>query len=89
MKKLLMFALVSLVVIGAIAGPAVAFGKEQPAPQSAVAQKAMFQDDMRKLWEDHIIWTRQVIVSLFADLPDLNFALNRLLQNQTDIGKMM
>lgn len=86
MKKFLMVVLVALVVIGSVAGPAVAFGKEQPAPQSAVAQKAAFQDDMRKLWEDHIIWTRQVIVSLFAGLPDLNFALDRLLQNQADIG---
>ena len=41
---------------------------------------------MRKLWEDHVIWTRQVIVSLFADLPDTSFAVDRLLQNQVDIG---
>ena len=45
-----------------------------------------FQAAMRKLWEDHIIWTRQVIVSAVAGLPDLNFAIDRLMQNQTDIG---
>src|SRR5687768_4254294 len=45
-----------------------------------------FQDAMRKLWEDHIIWTRVFIISAAADLPDKEAATNRLLQNQVDIG---
>jgi hypothetical protein len=48
-----------------------------------------FHDAMRKLWEDHILWTRQFIVSkatLAEDLPDIGPTVNRLLQNQTDIG---
>lgn len=44
------------------------------------------RNDMRELWEDHITWTRQVIVSFAADLPDLEPALQRLLRNQTEIG---
>jgi hypothetical protein len=43
-------------------------------------------DAMRKLWEDHIIWTRQFIVSFLAGLPDLDLATQRLLRNQTDLG---
>ena len=45
-----------------------------------------FHDAMRKLWEDHITWTRMVIVSTFADLPDQGPTVQRLLQNQEEIG---
>ena len=41
---------------------------------------------MRKLWEDHVTWTRMVIVSVAHDLPDLDVAVARLLRNQADIG---
>ena len=48
--------------------------------------RAAFQDGMRKLWEDHVMWTRQYIVSAVAGLPDVQPAAQRLLQNQADIG---
>ena len=41
---------------------------------------------MRKLWEDHVTWTRLCIVSAVAGLPDADAAAGRLLQNQADIG---
>jgi hypothetical protein len=44
---------------------------------------------MRKLWEDHITWTRLFIVSAEANLPDKAATTARLLQNQTDIGNAM
>jgi hypothetical protein len=44
------------------------------------------RSDMRKLWEDHIIWTRNVIFNIIDDLPGTTEAVNRLLQNQVDIG---
>jgi len=50
------------------------------------ADRSAFHDAMRGLWEDHIVWTRMVIVSAVADLPDLPTAIDRLLRNQDDIG---
>lgn len=43
-------------------------------------------DTMRKLWEDHVTWTRLYIVSAIGDLPDKELTAKRLLQNQVDIG---
>jgi hypothetical protein len=45
-----------------------------------------FDADMRKLWEDHVTWTRLYIVSAVAGLPDKDATAQRLLQNQTDLG---
>lgn len=49
-------------------------------------KETALHDAMRKLWEDHIIWTRVFIISAAADLPDKAAATDRLLQNQVDIG---
>jgi hypothetical protein len=77
------------------AGSATARASEQasaaPVPTSASA--LAFHDAMRKLWEDHITYTRNVIISFELDdphpkvvLPDLDTVVGRLLQNQVDIG---
>jgi len=41
---------------------------------------------MRKLWEDHIVYTRNYIISALADLEDVDAIAGRLLKNQDDIG---
>lgn len=41
---------------------------------------------MRKLWEDHITYTRNYIISALADLPDADAVATRLLANQDEIG---
>jgi hypothetical protein len=48
--------------------------------------RAKFHDAMRQLWEDHIVWTRMAIIGIVDDRPDQSFAVERLLQNQDDIG---
>lgn len=47
------------------------------------------KSDMQKAWIDHTIWTRSYIVSALSNLEDQKDVLNRLLQNQQAIGKII
>jgi hypothetical protein len=49
-------------------------------------EELALRNDMRRLWEDHIVWTRLAIISLTTDAPDTEATVGRLLQNQADIG---
>jgi hypothetical protein len=87
--------LVLVTAAGALAAVALIFAAAHTAradsltatAQPAVTPKALaFRQGMNKLWEDHITWTRMVIVDFAANLPDLKTAEARLLRNQADIG---
>jgi hypothetical protein len=62
-------------------------------PEHAGAQPAAsrrgelaLKTDMRKLWSDHVLWTRQYIVDAAAGSPSADATSRRLLKNQEDIG---
>jgi hypothetical protein len=86
-KKLVRVTIVSLLLLTSVLS--VVYPARTAEAKAKVDPQA-FHDAMRKLWEDHITWTRMVIVGFLADpnstLPDLNASVDRLLQNQTDIG---
>ncbi len=44
------------------------------------------KQDLRKLWTDHVVWTRDYIIAAVGDQPDAQAAANRLMKNQEDIG---
>ena len=48
--------------------------------------QAAFQDDMRKLWEDHVTWTRLAIVTFVDGSASFDATAARLMRNQDDIG---
>jgi hypothetical protein len=77
-------------IVPLLAAAALAVAAGQPssaaAPHRLSARQLAFHDGMRKLWEDHITWTRLAIVSFAGGLPDLQATEARLLANQTDIG---
>jgi hypothetical protein len=66
-------------------GAAGAQGHPIGAPLDATPAEGL-RAAMRRLWEDHIVWTRMFIVSSVAGLPDAGPAAERLLRNQTEIG---
>jgi hypothetical protein len=77
----------------ALAGGYPALGQGHSEDHAAAAkqgrisqQRLALHDEMRRLWEDHITWTRLFIVSATADLPDAPATTKRLLRNQKDIG---
>ncbi len=82
--------LAAALVLGSAPRAAVAARAVHAAPASATRApldpRADLKDAMRKLWEDHVTWTRLYIVSAVAGLPDADATAGRLLKNQVDIG---
>jgi hypothetical protein len=70
------------ILIGILSCLAVSLGAYAASP----AKQADLRRDMRKLWEDHITWTRLYIVEAVSDLPGKDATAQRLLKNQEDIG---
>jgi len=62
-----------------------AFAHHAPTHKS-MTKAEQLRSNMHKLWEDHITWTRNVILNIMDDLPGTEQAVQRLLQNQDDIG---
>jgi hypothetical protein len=56
---------------------------------SYATTKSEFRDAMRRLWSDHVAYTRLFIVDAVAGTPDKDAHTQRLLQNQADIGNAM
>ena len=84
-------ALALIPALALVASLAVGLGTapSQADAHGASPNKAAFHDAMRKLWEDHITWTRMFIVSAGSEagnLADIGPTVDRLLANQTDIG---
>jgi len=61
-----------------------AYGHHDDLTTDSPAIKARME--MRRLWEDHIVYTRNYVISATSNLPDAQPVLDRLLKNQDDIG---
>jgi hypothetical protein len=70
----------------AFAAPSGPHGQAMKPSAHAGPAAAALREGMRKLWSDHVIWTRDYIVAATAGSPDQQAAANRLLKNQDDIG---
>ena len=79
-----------LVLVGALAVPAgaaaVAAGATRAPAWAAPISERSLREAMRKLWTDHVVWTREYVVAAVAGTPDAGAAAKRLMKNQEDIG---
>jgi hypothetical protein len=78
-------AVCSLVTVGSAQTKDAGKSKSMSMPSHDDAA-ATLKQDMRKLWTDHVVWTRDYIVAAVGDQPDAQAAAGRLMKNQDDIG---
>jgi hypothetical protein len=52
----------------------------------ATASQMALREAMRKLWSDHVFWTREYVIAAIDGTSDAQAAAARLLRNQDDIG---
>ena len=84
MKRLIVASVVvGTLLIASVGGAAPA---DHSHPSTALSAAATLHQNMRALWSDHVIWTRDYIVAAVADQPDQQAAAARLMKNQEDIG---
>lgn len=88
MKKLLKNLLFPLFLFSLILAPVKVQALENKEYKDIPYNKATCDLRMaeRKLWIDHVLWTRSDIVSALASLEDSSAVSERLLKNQDDIG---
>lgn len=89
MKRISLVLLLCAVVFAAasiVSLTGVAEGKTKTAMMVCSKSAIDLRMDMRMLWEEHITWTRNYIISAIADLEDTGKVAERLLKNQDDIG---
>lgn len=46
-------------------------------------------NELRMLWEQHIMWTRSFFISTISDLGDLDAVTKRLLRNPDDFARLL
>lgn len=83
MKTLGTISLVAIAALVAAVSPAAAQDHQARGSRQSAA---MLHQDMRKLWTDHVVWTRDYIIAAVGEQPDATAAANRLMKNQDDIG---
>jgi len=87
MSRVVTAGLFAAAMIGGIGTtPALASPTGSPITHRSPTTSPVFHDAMRKLWTDHVTWTRLYIISAVGGQPASTADLDRLMQNQTDIG---
>jgi hypothetical protein len=77
---------IAVVIVTAVFASFDSYGQMNMKMNFATSAANDLRTNMRKLWEDHVTWTRNVICCITDGLPGADQAVKRLLKNQDDIG---
>ena len=80
-KDIALFPAITLMITVLFTG--LSFGQMK---SGASSKSEELKFNMRDLWQEHVAWTRNVILCIIDELPGTDQAVNRLLSNQDDIG---
>ncbi|HTL12400.1 MAG TPA: hypothetical protein VL588_07920 [Bdellovibrionota bacterium] len=60
-----------------------------PQAMAMSGSPARMQSEMRKLWEDHLTYSRNYVISGLAGIKDTGLVAARLMENQSAIGQTL
>jgi hypothetical protein len=88
MKKTIISGILAVAVLTTLAFAVPARAMEKMKGDAVVYTQSVvdLRNAMRQLWEEHIVYTRNFIISALAGLEDTDKIAERLLTNQDDIG---
>jgi hypothetical protein len=78
--------LATVVLSGAVLAATARADEMKAGAMSRAASAVELRNAMRQLWEEHIVYTRNFIISALGSLGDTDKVAERLLRNQDDIG---
>ena len=77
--------IIIVLIIGLIIGWYLPHPMPAPSAGGSMTQ-ANLQSDMRKLWMEHVAWTRMYVIAALDNAPYADKTATRLLKNQDDLG---
>ena len=75
-----------LLAIGAAGGYFFAHKYSSSSSGCISEARCALRTGMRKLWSDHVFWTRDFVIEAVAGIGETQLLVARLMQNQEDIG---
>src|SRR5262245_49765984 len=85
-KLVTLLSLTFVLLVPFVSAAATSSSKSSASKACCSTEAVVLRDTMRKLWMEHVFYTKSYIVSAADGLADKDKVLARLLQNQQDIG---
>ena len=85
-KNTLGWSIVVAILLGGLAGYYLATNPVVNNIALGTSKQVALYGQMRKLWSDHVFWTRQYMIEAINESPEAAASATRLMENQENIG---